>query len=247
MPNWCSAAVEISATEKEIKRLKKAIKDGNKDGAQKGLLNAMVPQPEFTDDQMWYSWNTANWGTKWDVSHINVVERDKTTIGLGFDTAWGPALQAFQTWAEEDPDTRTFTYKYFEPGMAFVGEATFTDGYYDEYHVDSSNDDAEYRRIAEEDWGEDFSWQDDEDDEENIDIDLNDGIDPEGEYEEQPELNQELQQALEELKRDFDALYATEEDPEYTYLKEDIDTLTRRVADYAARQEQNTFKGEDNE
>ena len=131
--------------------------------------------------------------------------------------------------------------------MAFVGEATFTDGYYDEYHVDSSNDDAEYRRIAEEDWGEDFSWQDDEDDEENIDIDLNDGIDPEGEYEEQPELNQELQQALEELKRDFDALYATEEDPEYTYLKEDIDTLTRRVADYAARQEQNTFKGEDNE
>lgn len=236
MPNWCCATVEISATEKEIKRLKKAIEEGSKDGAQKGLLNAMAPQPEFKDDQEWYSWNVENWGTKWEVSHVNVVDTSKTEISLGFDTAWGPALQAFQTWAEEDPDNRSFSYKYYEPGMAFLGTATFSDGFYEDDFVSADDDKERYREIATDEWGEDFSWEDEEEDEED-ELTLT-------EDEESPDPESELRAALEELNREFGELMSAESDPEYQYLKEDIDTLSRRVADYAARQEAKTLAGD---
>jgi hypothetical protein len=228
MPNWCCANVEISATEKEIKRLKKAIKDGNKDGAQKGLLNAMVPQPVFENDQEWYGWNIENWGTKWEVGHVQISDESKTSLSLTFDTAWGPAVQAFNTWAESDPD-RDFTYKYWEPGMAFLGTAGPG---YDDY-ISQNDDSLEYRRIAEEEWGEDFSWEDeqeedeeDEDNEEDSELTVDFGDD---------QTNSDLAQALEDLKREFEALAVAEQDPEYRYLQQDIETLSKRVADYSSR------------
>ena len=58
------------------------------------------------------------------------------------------------------------------------------------------------------------------------------------------EKQAELTKALEELKAEFDALIATEQDPEYQYLKEDLDTLSRRIGDYAARQEAEGYKDE---
>lgn len=241
MPNWCSNMVEVSATEKEIKRLKKAIDQGNKAKAEKGLLNALVPQPKFENDSDWYDWNVSNWGTKWEVSMVSVNDEDKTSLALTFDTAWGPAVQAFQTWAEADPD-RDFTYKYFEPGMGFVGTAG--PGYDDCITHDQDSD--EYRRIAEEEWGEDFSWQDEEEDEDTEDDELlaedDDSETDDVDSYELPSASADMQTALQELKREFEALMAAEEDPEYRYLKQDIETLSQRVADYKQRKE-----GNDNE
>lgn len=252
MPNWCAANVELTATEKEIKRLKKAIKDGNKGGAQKGLLNALVPQPEFTDGQEWYGWNTANWGTKWELAQVEITDESKTSLSLNFDTAWGPAIQAFETWADGGEGEFTYTYKYFEPGMGFLGEATH-DGTcgFDDY-VDGSTDNERYRELAESEWGEDFSWEDEQEEEEDDlvaqapyhpgyeDVAVtDDGMDDSEELDEEAV---DLEQALAELKAEFEALMATEQDPEYVYLKEDLDTLSRRIADYAARQEADTFK-----
>jgi hypothetical protein len=221
MPNWCCANVEISATEKEIKRLKKAVKDGNKKGAQKGLLNALVPQPVFENEDDWYNWNTTNWGCKWEASYVTLTENSKTSVSLTFDTAWGPALQAFETWADGGEGEFTYTYKYYEPGMAFCGEATHDGTCSFDEHVSANDDPERYREIARDEWGDEPWDDDDEEDEEDED-----------EITESEDTESELKQALESLKAEFDLLVVNEQDPVYNYLKEDIERLTQRVKAY---------------
>jgi len=217
MPNWCCATVEISATEKEIKRLKKAVKDGNKEKATKGLLNALVPQPVFEDDQEWYGWNIENWGCKWEIGNVNFNDETKTSLSLGFDTAWGPSLQAFQTWAEEDPDTREFIYKYYEPGMAFLGTATYQDGDFCEDYVSYQDDPERYKEIARDEWG-DEPW----DEEEESDYDTDEEVEDD---------DSDLAEALEQLKVELDNI-TVEQDPVLTMLREDFERLSERVKAY---------------
>lgn len=242
MPNWCCANVEISATETEIKRLKKAIKAGNKDKATKGLLNAMVPQPKFEGDSDWYSWNVDNWGTKWEVSHVSITEETATSLTLTFDTAWGPATTAFETWAGGGEGDFTYTYKYYEPGMAFLGEATHDGTCSFDDQVSANDDPDRYREIARDEWG-DEPWDEEEDEEDEEDLVEQAPYHPG--YEDvtitddagMTDTTAELRAALEELKREFDALYVTE-DPVYVYLKEDIERLTERVKAYKENQDE---------
>lgn len=71
----------------------------------------------------WYSWNNANWGTKWnayDVSHA--VEADKAVIS--FDTAWAiprPVIVAFANALLID-----FELRYYDEGGMFWGSETWT-------------------------------------------------------------------------------------------------------------------------
>lgn len=248
MPNWCSATVEISATEREIKRLKRAIKDGNRPKAERGLLGALVPQPVFQDDQAWYGWNIENWGTKWELSQVGVNSETKTTLELSFDTAWGPALQAFETWADGGAGQFTYTYRYYEPGMQFLGVATHDGICSTDDYVSADTDPERYREIARDEWGDepwDEEGEEEDADEEDIvvqapyhpgyeDVTV---IDDAGMEDDTMTPEQKaLVGALEDLQRAFDGLIA-DTDPEYTYLSEDIAKLAERVARRAARED----------
>lgn len=223
MPNWCSANVELTATEKEIKRLKKAITAGNKEKAERGLLNAMVPQPKFDADSDWYAWNIENWGTKWEVSHVSIIDETPTSLTLSFDTAWGPATTAFETWADGGDGEFTYTYKYYEPGMAFCGEASH-DGTcsFDDY-VSHDTDPERYREVARDEWG-DETWEDEDD--------ITDDEEDTEDFSENETAEDELREALEALKREFDEIPVPDEDATYVYLKEDIERLAERVKAY---------------
>jgi len=145
MPNWCNNQVEISGPKKVIKKKKKIvdenhIKDDNDPNIpeDQGLLDWMVPMPkELRETQAdgterkdfikkyghsdWYGWANDNWGTKWDIHEFYGFDRkDESTITFGFDTAWAPALTAFDTWLANNEDCSVKCI-YYEPGCDFAG------------------------------------------------------------------------------------------------------------------------------
>lgn len=113
MPNWCNNTVTIYGPIKKIKQLHEA--------AQKGeLLETMAPIGEWDYD------NAVNaWGTKWDISEDNgleyeEIEKDRASLSGWFDTAWGPPLEAYSTFLNNNEDCDLGGY-YYEPGMGFCG------------------------------------------------------------------------------------------------------------------------------
>jgi hypothetical protein len=136
MPNWCNNAVSIVGPADKIAALWAAAQ-----GEEGGLLNAMVPMPEGlrgtvkgTGDELqtelhdgysnWYDWSVARWGTKWDVNTDGLQYEDlgdgRAQISGGFESAWSPPMDAFQTYANQNADVE-MELKYFEPGMSFMG------------------------------------------------------------------------------------------------------------------------------
>jgi hypothetical protein len=67
----------------------------------------------------WYDFNTANWGTKWDVNSDNVEIQDANTLTASFDSAWAPPINAYEKLMELGFEIEAF---YYEPGMCFVGK-----------------------------------------------------------------------------------------------------------------------------
>jgi len=145
MPNWCNNQVEISGPKKVIDQIQKIvdenhIKDDNDPNIpeDQGLLDWMVPMPkELRTTQAdgterkdllekyghsdWYGWANDNWGTKWDIHEFyGFTRKNESTIEFGFDTAWAPALTAFETWLAKNDDC-SVKCTYYEPGCDFAG------------------------------------------------------------------------------------------------------------------------------
>ena len=158
MPNWCDNRATISGPTEVIAELKKIIESD--DGE---LLNWMVPQPKFENDQDWYSWNVENWGTKWDINECYLDDEEGDSISFSFSTAWAPPINAFETWARSQ-DGVTFQLDYFEPGVGFVGTAIYDGEYFDDECTDSSGEPEYYKDKARDEWG----WEDDEEEPEPL-------------------------------------------------------------------------------
>lgn len=45
--------------------------------------------PNGKQDDRWYSWSVDHWGTKWDVSEVDVT-REGSSVFISFSTAWSP-------------------------------------------------------------------------------------------------------------------------------------------------------------
>ena len=156
MPNYCDNTATITGPIDIISKIKSILEDDNGD-----LLNYMVPQPNFEGDQDWYTWNVENWGTKWPISEVCINDDDELdSIEFGFSSAWAPPVTAFETWARGQ-DGVTFQLDYFEPGIGFVGTATYDGEYFDDNYIEASDDYAAYKTKTQEEWG----WEEDEDEE----------------------------------------------------------------------------------
>lgn len=152
MPNWCNNNITISGPKEKLESLSKAAEAGE-------LFNFMYPRSKDLDitagslgsdtcpEQIelvkkenanlekhgfknWYDWSVANWGTKWDVSECYANEINDNTLTLAFDTAWGPALGAYEHYTRHNNDISIKGY-YYEPGMDFMG--CWQDGF-DEFY-----------------------------------------------------------------------------------------------------------------
>jgi hypothetical protein len=118
MPNWCANRVYLQAPEETIAEIKAAILNG--DGDEQGLLQYLCPEPSHLADGEWYSWRVQNWGTKWEVQ-AEIFSESKNELGLWFDSAWAPPVEAFTHWMSQTQD-RAYQMTFFEPGMMFCGE-----------------------------------------------------------------------------------------------------------------------------
>jgi len=194
MPNWCYNTVELTHEDPTmIERARTAFLG-------KGLLNEFVPVPKelqivagFLGDEVeqaaleareaanlekhgyrnWYDYCVNEWGTKWDVTGQEVNDIPNGVI-LTFDSAWAPPTGAYDKLLDLGFEVRAM---YYEPGMAFCG--VWDNGQDDEYSLGGLNSD-EVAALLPQELDEAYAISEsiaEYEDEENIDIELNGGID----------------------------------------------------------------------
>ena len=144
MPNWCDNHISITGPNSVMDKLEKVIQ--TEEGLlqfmlpmPKELADTTSPFPkDATPEEKaqriknldkygfdnWYDWRNEHWGTKWDVNEYYGFDRqyindDESQISVGFSSAWGPPLQAFQEFIDKHPVI--LEARYYEPGCDFMG------------------------------------------------------------------------------------------------------------------------------
>jgi hypothetical protein len=125
MPNWCTNHLRVTGSKDDILELFTIAGAGNSiltdaitvshvvlPGSEAQLTQAIVrnadttgvfsfnghvPEPEL-EGEGWYEWRNKNWGTKWDVNDVFVVDVSCSVAGvwsvtIQFDTAWCPPYE----------------------------------------------------------------------------------------------------------------------------------------------------------
>ena len=147
MPNYCNNNIVITGPNSVIDKIEKIANGDKGDLLQyfypmpKALQDTTAPlQKDATKEEKakakenlkkygydnWYDWRVENWGTKWDIMEFYNIDRkeigeDESEISLGFDTAWAPALGAYERFIDENSNCSLKAY-YYEPGCDFMGE-----------------------------------------------------------------------------------------------------------------------------
>jgi hypothetical protein len=209
MPNWCNNSVEIYHEDPAmLERVRTAFNDGR-------LLDEFIPVPkdlqivagsvgdpaeqkkliEQTDANRdkygygnWYDFCVNEWGTKWDIgADGNPAQDIPGGLMLGFESAWAPPCGAYEKLTDQGFRIRAM---YYEPGMAFAGIwEEGMDDYYEYGGLDSAGIAETLPVELDEAFGISESaaeWEaENAEDEENIDIDLDDGVSAVNEQEQQ--------------------------------------------------------------
>lgn len=153
MPNWCSNSVQVAGSKEFIQGLADAANAGEFCKYIKPVpdaLTATVAGSFGESDKQaalelqeaaniaehgyknWYDFCVAEWGTKWDVGgddcYVEVTENLETgkwVLNFSFDSAWAPPIEIYEAIAEAGHEIEAY---YYEPGMAFCGKFTNSDG-----------------------------------------------------------------------------------------------------------------------
>ena len=148
MPNWCNNKVKVFGESEQLAQVAKIFKDEksifnniiqspdwkrlpNEKGEFPKLEQHKNPKtgeimwetynfPDGKNDDRWYHWCIENWGTKWDVSELDIEYVDDEILELTFSTAWSPPEGVMQVLKDKYPDLG-FTCFYDEPGMEVAG------------------------------------------------------------------------------------------------------------------------------
>jgi len=152
VPNWCSNHITIRGSNpKEIAEIANAMKEGrfcqsiiptHEDLLRDGSATSGGPNADAYDQIRaenlekhgfgnWYDFQTARWGTKWDVDCENVeVEDDGLTVSASFESAWSPPVGIAEELVSRG---LSVTLYYYESGMGYVGK--YEDGSDDCYNL----------------------------------------------------------------------------------------------------------------
>ena len=136
MPNYCNNNIVITGPNSVIDKIEKiangdkgdllqyfypmpeALKDTTaplpKDATKEEKAKAKENLKKYGYDN-WYDWRVENWGTKWDIMEFYNINRkeigeDESEISLGFDTAWAPALGAYEKFIDENSNCSLKAY-----------------------------------------------------------------------------------------------------------------------------------------
>ena len=151
----------------------------------------------------WYGWNIENYGVKWNCDASDWHRIDDRTIGFTFDSPWAPPIVLYENIEAMELESESGYIEYFkvkaeylEEGQSFMGRFIDGEEEYYEYSDLESLDDIPEELV--EHWGVRDRMLDDLEtwsDEEEI-----------GEY-----SQEEVEQALKEIKAEYDKLVAEEE------------------------------------
>jgi hypothetical protein len=136
MPNWCSNNLYVSGKKEDVTKFKEKAKTEKEPLS----FSNFVPMPK-EEEENWYEWNIANWGTKWDISNVEVSfdgkvkiqDEEEYYINYMFDTAWSPPIEWVGNLAKQYPELE-FELEYREDGVGFAGKIKASGGgiYFDE-------------------------------------------------------------------------------------------------------------------
>lgn len=141
MPNWCTNELTITGDPKQIAKFRKLAEQKNKDGEKQALsLGNFYPEPDYTKtevlptfpdisgtkpvdpSQAWWDWRVQNWGTKWELNEVELIDESEDYLLYRFDTAWSPPVKWLEKVAKDYPEL-DFRLKYEEEGVGFLGVA----------------------------------------------------------------------------------------------------------------------------
>ena len=120
MPNYCQNQATFTHADKEkvdalFDEFKKLTDSNGKEGTP---FNLLYPLPDDQENN-WYDWRLANWGTKWDAMAAWDLERENdNTFSVSFHTAWAPPLDWYEAIEGNDWEVDAV---YFEAGMGAAG------------------------------------------------------------------------------------------------------------------------------
>jgi len=143
MPNWCCNELAVIGKKEEVERFYNSFKDTNeffenniptpKELADVKATFSKTPDSEESNRLYekygatdWYYWRIENWGTKWDISELQLTEEDDNGDGnlkyycFRFDTAWSPPEEGIRKLSKLYKDV-LFHLQFEEPGMCFEG------------------------------------------------------------------------------------------------------------------------------
>lgn len=149
MPNWMRQALEIRGKFEDVDNFLKRIGEGRESEREDHLFidfDRLIPQPkdiyngpigkderimlEKTKRPDWYTWNTKNWGTKWNAAWQELkYTKDGTTV-LMFETAWSlpvPIYNALLQLIRKDFPNITLYGEYLEESYDCGGCLFFSD------------------------------------------------------------------------------------------------------------------------
>lgn len=92
-------------------------------GDNEGFQHAINGDKNY-DYADWYNWRLAHWGTKWDISDVEIGDiyqdaKDKHTVTLWYNTAWSPNVAFWEHVCKLGPFE--VELDYYEEGMGFIG------------------------------------------------------------------------------------------------------------------------------
>jgi hypothetical protein len=197
MPNWCDNTLNISHSDKtKLDELEAELSKIDKDGrSQAQLFEHFRPNPSGEWD---YGWSIENWGTKWEASIIDWERLDEESMIIYFETAWAPPIAFYNFLLEDDWNIEAF---YHESGMCFAGiYDNGSDDYYEYSDLTPDEIDEQFPHELNDMYGiaeQKRLWEEDQEEEEDTSEQV---MWPE------PLTEAHMQNALEELKAEFDRL-----------------------------------------
>jgi hypothetical protein len=136
MPNWCYNTANFRNEDTtKVDALEKFLEKNENEDKEESLLSYFLPRPESEKDN-WYTWNTTNWGCKWDASVQSYSRISDEEITVTFETPWAPPIALYQYLSSDAEDWYATAY-YLEEGCAFIG-----------YVDDGSDEFYEYSDVA---------------------------------------------------------------------------------------------------
>jgi hypothetical protein len=159
MPNWCSNSLRIGHKDPaKVQLVIDAL-------ANESFFSTLLPCPQELKDTVsgsvaenekeaheaqqalnrekfgytdWYEHNLAVWGTKWDISEVEIAEHEDNELYISFASAWSPPLRGYKNLRKLGYEIHAM---YYESGMGFCGIWDEGD---DEYYTIDEPDNQEW-------------------------------------------------------------------------------------------------------